>query len=298
MNTEKIIILLIAILSIQFCYTGFYSTTIESFYNFDEHREKSLEIEDIPDNYDSRYVRFIDIILDRPELYRADIIHIKDNTKITNNSVILDAGCGSGKHFQIMKELYPDVAIEGVDRSKSMIERSKIRNPGDNFICISLSTSELYKKNIFSHILFLRDAIHLNSPKELSNVLNNFNKWLKNNGYFSLHILDPTKLDPGPRDFSQYFISDDGTRHSLTYYESFVHEAWWEIVDNKENWYRYCEKIQFPKGKTKIFTKELWIPPVGIMIKYITRHNFKLKKIVDLSNLNVEDYNMYIFQKK
>ena len=33
-------------------------------------------------------------------------------------------------------------------------------------------------------------------------------------------------------------------------------------------------------------------------IKYIVKHKFRLKKIVDLSNLDVEDYNLYIFQKK
>jgi len=298
MNVKNIvIILLIAILSIQFCYTGFYSTTIESFYNFDEKREKSLQIKEIPDNYDKRYVRFSDIIGNKPELYRADIINIKDNAAIHKNSVLLDAGCGSGKHFQIIKELYPDIAIEGVDRSKSMIERARIRNPGDNFICISLSTSELYKKNLFSHILFLHDAIHLNSQSELGNVLTNFNKWLTKKGHLAVHILNPTTLDPGPRQYSQYFIADDGTRHSLTYFESFTHEAWWEKIKHKENWYRYCEKIQFPKEKIKIFTKELWIPPVGLMIKYIIKHNFKLKKIIDLSNLNIEDFNMYIFQK-
>ena len=291
-----ILIILFVILSIYLCYITNYNN-IENYYNFDEKREKSLQLEELPDNYDNRYVRLSDIILDEPEIYRADIIHIKDITKINKNSILLDAGCGSGKHFQVIRDLYPEIAIEGVDISKSMIEKSRIRNPGDNFICTSLSTSELYKKKIFTHVLFLHDAIHLNTSSEISSILNNFNKWLKSGGYLSLHILNPNKLDPGPRKFSQYFIAEDGTRHSLTYFESFVHEAWWEKIENKEHWYRYCEKIQFPKQRTKIFTKELWIPPVGIMIKYIVRHNFKLKKIVDLSNLNVEDYNLYVFQK-
>jgi SAM-dependent methyltransferase len=260
-------------------------------------REDKNKLRVYPDHNDKVYARLFELVTNEPALYRHDIIKIKDITKLDDKSRVLEAGCGLGRHMAILREIIPNISIEGVDRSKSMINRSMIRNPGAELLCTSLTIPEIYKPETLTHVLCLHETLNHNTPKEVSNILNNFHKWLVPDGYLVVHILDPNKLDPGPRAFSQYFKAKDDTRHSLTYFESFTHEAWWEKEDDRQYWYRYCEKYIFPRERVKVHTTPLWIPPVNRMITYITRHNFKLKEVIELNDIDVTDFNLYVFKK-
>jgi len=262
-----------------------------------EEREDSNKIKVYPDNFDKVYTRLFELVTNEPAIYRHDIIKIKETTKLDDKSRVLEAGCGLGRHMEILRELYPNISIEGIDRSKSMINKAMIRNPGAELLCTSLTIPEIYKAETLTHVLCLHETINHNTPKEISNILNNFHKWLIPNGYLVIHILDPTKLDPGPRAFSQYFKAKDDTRHALTYFESFTHEAWWEKEEDREYWYRYCEKYIFPRNKFKIKSTPLWIPPVNRMISYITRHNFKLEEIIELNDIEITEFKLYVFKK-
>ena len=262
-----------------------------------EYREDPNKIQVYPDSYDKVYVRLFNLVTNEPAVYRNDIIQIKDNTKIDENSRVLEAGCGLGRHIEILKELLPGLAIEGVDKSRSMITQARLRNPGAELLCTSLTIPEIYKPETLTHVLCLHETLNHNTPKEISKILNNFYRWLVPGGYLVVHIIDPTKLDPGPRAFSQYFKAEDDTRHALTYFESFTHEAWWEKEKDKKYWYRYCEKYIFSKDKLKIQATPLWIPPVNKMLSYITRHQFKLKEIIELNDTDVSDFNLYVFKK-
>ena len=274
-----------------------FNKTIEEFTDkqLSEYREDKNKIILYPDNYDKKYTRLFDLVTNEPSIYRHDIILIKNITKLNDNSKVLDAGCGLGKHLQIIKELVPGITIEGIDKSRSMINQCKIRNPGIELLCTSLTIPEIYKSSTLSHILSLHETLNHNTPKEISNILNNYHKWLIPKGYLIMHVIDPEKLDPAPRAFSQYFKSEDGTNHSLTYFESFTHEAWWEKKSDAKYWYSYCEKYIFPGDKIKIQTTPLWIPPVNKMLQYISRHNFKLKKVIELNDIEVSQFNLYIF---
>ena len=260
-------------------------------------REDQNKIITFSDNYDKVYIRLYNVVVNEPAVYRNDIIRIKDNTKLDGNSRVLEAGCGLGRHLEIIKEIAKGVVIEGVDKSQNMINQCRIRNPDAELLCTSLTVPEIYKKESLTHILALHDTLYHNTPKEISNILNNFHKWLIPNGYLVVHIIDHFKLDPAPRSYSQLFKAPDDTRHSLTYFEGFTHEAWWEKHKNKNYWYNYCEKYIFQDKKIKIHTTPLWIPPVNKMLEYITRHHFKLKEIIELNEIEVTHYNIFIFVK-
>jgi|SaaInlStandDraft_1057018.scaffolds.fasta_scaffold02408_5 SAM-dependent methyltransferase len=266
--------------------------------NISEDREDENKLIVFPDHNDSVYSRLFELVTNEPAIYRNDIIQIKKKTKLTEKSRVLDAGCGLGRHMEIIKELVPKIKIEGIDKSKSMINKCRIRNPGSELLCTSLTIPEIYKKEKLSHILCLHETLHHNNPREINKILKNFHKWLVPGGYLVVHIFDPKKLDPGPREFSQYFKDDDGTRHSLTYFESFTHEAWWEKESEKRDWYKYCEKYIFPKDKIKIQTTPLWIPPVNKMLEYISNHDFKLHEIIELKDVEITDFTLYVFKKK
>jgi len=262
-----------------------------------EDREDESKLKVYPDHNDNVYARLFEVVMNEPAGFRHDIIKIKDKADLNEKSRVLDAGCGFGRHMEILKELFPTIAIEGVDRSKSMIHRCMIRNPGADLLCTSLTIPEIYKPETLTHVLCLHETLNHNTPKEISLILNNFHKWLVPGGYLIVHIFDPKKLDPGPRAFSQYFKDKNDTRHALTYFESFTHEAWWEKEEDKNHWYRYCEKYIFPRKRYKVHTTPLWLPPVNKMIAYITRHNFKLKEIIELNDVDVTEFSLYVFKK-
>lgn len=302
MNTKVNIFLIVLLTFTLYLIAKKMCNTTENFEDhlkpLSENRENIDKIKIYPDQNDSVYSRLFELVTNEPAIYRHDIIKIKDKTKINDESKVLDAGCGMGRHLEILRELFPKINVEGIDISKSMVNRARIRNPGAELLCTSLTIPEIYKKNTLTHVLCLHETLNHNTPKDISKILNNFHKWLLPEGYLVVHILDPLKLDPGPREFSQYFKAEDDTRHSLTYFESFTHEAWWEKEEDKKYWYKYCEKYIFPREKLKIHTTPLWIPPVNKMLQYITRHNFKLTEVIELSDIGINEFSLYVFRKK
>lgn len=262
-------------------------------------RGRSEDIKTVSDPFDRNYARLFDTVFNVEPLFEYEITQIKATTKMDDSkSRILDAGCGVGRHLEQIMKLCPKAKVEAVDQSYQMIRRAMIRNPSAEFTTASLLGSGLYRPLSLTHILALHDTLCSNSYTEISQLIHNFHQWLQVHGYLVLHIIDPNKLDPGPREFSQYFKADDDSRHSLTYFEAFTHEAWFEKVKDKEDTYRYCEKFLFPEGQLKISRREFLIPPVNKILKIVADTGFKLVEIVDLMSVGVKDFNMYIFRKE
>lgn len=274
-------------------------STIEGFSGkpLSEYRGDQNKIRVFPDRCDGVYAKLFELVLNNYAIFQYEIEKIRKATKLDEDSRVLDAGCGAGFHMKVLKDTLPGISLEGVEISKSMIERAKIRVPGGEFVNTSLTIREIYKPNTLTHILCLHDTLNHNTAIDVGKMLNNFYDWLVPGGYLAVHILDPTILDPGPRTFSQYYKGKDNVRHSLTYFEAFTHDAWFEKDPDRKYWYRYCEKYLFPNNKVKIKTTEYWIPPKNKMVEYITRHHFHLRQIVELDDVEMPDFSLYIFTK-
>lgn len=262
-----------------------------------EYRDNKEKIRAFPDRCDGTYAKLFELVMNNMSVFQYEIEKIKKVTEIDEDSKVLDAGCGMGYHMKALRDAYPGIAIEGVEISKTILERAKIRNPGADFVNTSLTITELYKPNTLTHILCLHDTLNHNTAIDVGKILNNFHRWLVPEGYLAVHVLDPGQLDPAPRTYSQYYKGKDNVRHALTYFEAFTHDAWFERDPERKYWYRYCEKYLFPNDKVKVKTTEYWIPPKNKMVEYITRHNFRLKQIVELDDVEMPDFSLYIFKK-
>jgi SAM-dependent methyltransferase len=302
-NRELKVILLCVLLLILFVMNRRYVNKLnnyvkkEHFTNQDLiiYREKSYKQMELVEHVDDIHARLFEIVINNYEIFQFEIDKIKKYTKMDEDSKVLDAGCGFGFHINIIKKDLPGITIEGIDISNNMLKRAIIRNPGCSFVNDDLLNSGLYKEKVLSHILCLHDTLNHNTAIEIKKILHNFKKWLVNDGYLCLHIFDDTILDPGVRPFSQYYKGKDNVRHSLTYFEAFTHDAWWERDPDRKYWYRYCEKYIFPKEQEKIKTTDYWIPPKKDMLKYITDNGFKLLTIIHLDELEIKDFSIYIF---
>lgn len=272
-------------------------TELEHFTNNDMtvYRENNYKKMEITDPVDEIHSRLFEIVINNYEIFQFEVDKIKKYTKMDEDSKVLDAGCGFGFHMNIIKKDLPGITIEGVDISNNMLNRAMVRNPECSFVNDDLINPNLYKKHVLTHILCLHDTLNHNTAIEIKKILGNFKKWLSSGGYLIVHIFDDTILDPGVRPFSQYYKGKDNVRHSLTYFEAFTHDAWWEKDPERKYWYRYCEKYIFPKEKEKIKTTDYWIPPKKDMLQYILNNGFKLITTIHLTELEIKDFSIYVF---
>jgi SAM-dependent methyltransferase len=210
---------------------------------------------------------------------------------------ILDAGCGSGKHFSFFADKFK---IVGIDHSKSFLQRAQLRNPTGKFILGDITNDRIVEPISFTHILCLVDTLYHNKPSKMDDIFENFSYWLKPDGLLYIHVYDKTLLDPAPREFSQHYYDDNKNKHSITYYKTFTHDAWWKVgdddKDSKDVVY-YNEKYIVESGKAKLKVHKMYMPPKEKIIGKIQSKGFELVDIIALKDLGILDHDLYVFKK-
>lgn len=244
------------------------------------------------DPIDSNYAKIYNIVFDYKPFYENDIKNIINKTNNKKN-FFLDAGCGVGRHFEYLYKKYP---IIGVDKSENLLKYARIRAPTGNFIKADLSNRNLFEGNKFTHILCLSDTLYHNDMDKMDEILGNFYYWLKDDGNLCIHIFKSNKLDPGPREFSQYYKDEKNNKHALTYFNNFAHDSHCKILDDMR--VKYIEKIITKNNKIKNKSNILFIPKnKNVIINKIENCGFKLMDIINLKNVYIDDFDLYIFKK-
>lgn len=238
-------------------------------------------------DFDKFFVDVYDKVFDFPALFEHDIELIKDNIK---NKKVLDAGSGVGRHYKYLKSHCKKIV--GIDKSQGMINKAIVRNDGLLEVKhADLMDENLFKDNEFDVITCLQETMYHNNDDKMKRILNNFYKWLiKDSGTLVIHIFDTTKMDPAPRDYSQFYTDDKGIRHAITYFNQYIHDAWW---DNGV----YNQRIILEDGSNKTVKLGLNMIEKEKMINMIQDSGFKLVKVIDYSDMDIDQYSMYIFKK-
>jgi SAM-dependent methyltransferase len=265
--------------------------TFEGFNNF---------IDNYVDPFDDVYVKLYSKVFNNIKFMKYNLEEIYTTTmnkKYTSKQInILDTGCGSGLVHKLLNDKYN---ILGVDRSNYFIRLAKIQNPLGDFITDDLKNVKLSKGAKYTHIFSFLDTLYHNNVNDMNIILANYNFWLQKGGYLCIHIFNKDKLDPSPREFSQYLTDKKYKyKHAVTYFNTFSHEAWWEPDTNDNTLVKYNEKFIMKNGNKIKHTTELYIPPVKDIIKLITSQNFKLVNIINFDNFEINDIELYIFKKK
>jgi len=286
---DIIYILIFTILSILFFSYNFdiYNVNIDNM-NIDN-VEKFENFENINDKV---YANFYNIIFNEDKLYKNDINNIVKHIAPKNGDIkILDAGCGPGRHYKYMNDKYPTI---GVDISSELIKHAKIRNPQGKFVNDNLINDKIFGPSEFSVVICLLDSLYHNSLENIDKIVKNFYYWLKDDGYMCIHIFNRDKLDPGAREFTQYYKDNIGVKQGLTYFNKFTHDAYWKPMDKE--CVEYIETIVLADGRKKISNTKLYIPKDNNeIISRVEKNGFKLFKIVSVDHEN--DMEIYIFKK-
>ena len=254
------------------------------------------------DAFSEFYAMLFDKVFSENDMYKAEVGMISkfiDNNRVNPNVEkdeikILDAGSGAGRHMQYISQKYNTI---GCDRSRNMNRRNKLKNPIADIREKDLNDFEAFKEGEFSHILCLKDTLYHNPQKDWNNILSNFYYWLQPGGYLIIHIFDPAKLDPAPRNFSQFTDDEQKRKHAVTHFKNFTHDAWWTKSESTKNKYYYNELVLGKNQDKKVFKNRLYMPPKDEVLKEINNNIFKLESIEHLEDIEIYDHEIYYFRK-
>ncbi len=112
-------------------------------------------------------------------LKKVDLI--KKNTKQINIQSILDFGCGLGKTSSMLKNLFIESRVVGMDISELSLNRARQHSPNVEFGCVSDKAFMDSCVNAFD-IIYIANVFHHISPEKRSNIINLLKSMLKNNG--------------------------------------------------------------------------------------------------------------------
>jgi len=258
---------------------------------------ENFEASENKDVFTEFYSLLFDKVFSEDSMYKHEINLISkfiEKNKKEEQIKILDAGTGTGKHLQYISQKYKTI---GVDRSRNMIRRCKLRNPIAEVKEKDLRDFEAFDEKEFSHIMCLKDTLYHNKTKDWTDILSNFYYWLKPGGYLIIHVFEPEKLDPAPRNFSQFTYDDNKVKHSVTHFKKFSHDAWWSKPNNNSNRYWYNELVLGKESDKKIFKNKLYLPSKDEVLKTINKNIFKLVGIDNLEDIEITDHEIYYFRK-
>lgn len=155
-------------------------------------KKKSFIVKRGNDIYDDFYVSVYDELVFCKDKNDFEVMTIKDKTKITQHSKVLDIGSGTGHHVASFND--NGVFAEGIDKSISMIKHASKLYPKYKYTHGDVTKSMLYQHGIFSHITCFYFTIYYIEDKK--SFIQNCYEWLDPNGYFLLHLVDRNKFDP------------------------------------------------------------------------------------------------------
>lgn len=218
------------------------------------------------------------------------------------NIKILDLGCGTGRHVRLLdKNGYKTI---GLDNSKEMIKLAKHKYNKDDtsypkFLYGDMLENKLFNAKIFTHITCYFFTIYY--IKDHKKLFSNIHYWLKDNGIFSVHLVNPDKFDP---------ILDKASPFPLFSLQRYSKKRV-NKTDLEFNNFHYTANFK-QNGKlsslTEIFNwknedkirkqrHQFYMPDINEMKKFIKNAGFKLNKITHLGPVGFEYQFIYHFKK-
>lgn len=142
--------------------------------------------------YDKFYSNIYDHLVFNDLKNNYEISEILDKSRIAEESVILDVGCGTGHHVAKLQQ--QGLNAVGVDISEDMIAKAKENYPEYKYIHGDILDTMLFNPNTFTHILCLYFTIYYFKDKNIffRNAFNN----LMHGGYLILHLVERELFDP------------------------------------------------------------------------------------------------------
>jgi len=257
--------------------------------------------------YDDFYSQHYDKIFLNKTKNNFEIGKIINLDKKNKHTKILDIGCGTGNHVNLLKNKSYDVI--GIDQSKDMINRAKLNYPNCEFIAKDFFKND-FDYGSFSHILCLGRTIYEIKNKET--FFETCHSLLNHNGLLILNLSDiknfrPYVLEQNDNntlfDSSQYGKIPQKMIIKFTKNMEFLSN--YENISNYENYDNInvptsVFRDKFENFKTHSVRKNelnLYIYPIKDIVNLVKSCGFKFYKKFSMHHLKHSGEYLYIFEK-
>lgn len=250
--------------------------------------------------YDDFYAKIYNTMYSNNKKNEEEIKYIKLYLDKFNYTKILDIGCGTGNHVNLLNKKYN---ITGIDNSESMINIAKTNYPDCNFVVTNFLDSNFFDINTYTHIICLNRTLYEFDDK--NEFFEQCDSLLNNAGYLIINIIDINnfntflteettsikkyklpkknvkitesivKMDKNTYMISKFDDSNLKSDNTIIYHEKFKNEKTNSVRNNEITY--------------KLESKEK-------LINMAKANNLYLKKIIQLKNYKNEF--LYIFTKK
>ena len=290
MTTWSKILLLFALLLIGY---SIFSIKRENFQN-----TKNFVFNDGPSVYDDFYSEIYDLMVYSQSKDQYEIGEILNQTTPTEESIILDIGCGTGHHVALLES--KGIKAIGIDNSTAMIHKAKKNYPEYNFMVQDALDASAFRYQSFTHILCMYFTIYYIQDK--MQFFNNCMGWLKPGGYLVVHLVDRDMFDPilppanpllmlTPQRYAKERITK-----SKIHFKDFNYTANFDL-DNNTSVAKFKEKFEFKDGRIKKQEHKMYMPTEKEIVVMAQESGFILHGIIDLIKSGYEYNNLYIFVK-
>jgi len=267
----------------------------------------TVTYEDPKQIYDDVYAGIYDMLWHPNEKLNYERVSIHDISlaeQPINSVKIVDMCCGTAPNACYFKDLGVDYV--GVDISESMLKKARDNCPNATFQQGDITQVHLFPQKSASTCLLLGFSIYeFQNPKILSD---NAYQWLKPDGHFVIHMVDPDKFDPlldlaSPfAAFSLQKYSIDRVTDSTIYFDQFKYVG--KFSKNKDEddatfdeTFIYYDKANNKGDKYRENKHRLNMPSKERLIDIVKTSGFRHLETVDLVRCGKEYQYLVYFQK-
>ncbi len=268
-------------------------------------KQNYFEIKRDQDIYDNFYSKYYDSIFLNKTKNNFEIGEIINLEKKNKNTKILDIGCGTGNHVNLLQKKQYDVI--GIDQSKAMIKKAKLNYPDCQFVAENIFKND-FEYNSFTHILCLGRTIYEIKDKE--KLFETCHSLLNLNGIFIVNLSNDKNFKPyitEQKDKNTLFDSSQYGKTPLSMIVKFTKNM--EFMSNYESFDTNKKNINMPsssfKEKFENFNTHsvrknelnLYINPIEDLVDLIKSSGFDFIEKISMDRVGYNSDYLYVFKK-
>ena len=262
--------------------------------------DKEFEHKEGAEIYDTFYADIYDQLVFSHMKNEYEIGQITNKTHLTERSVVLDIGSGTGHHVALLTK--DGAKAIGLDNSGAMIKQAKKEYPEGEFVLGDAMNSNVFPSGSFTHILSLYFTIYYMKNKELffANCMN----WLMPGGYLVIHLVDREMFDPilppaNPLMFlTPQRYSENRITKSMVTFNGFKYDSNFEL-NPKDHTAMFVERFR-NRDSGKVFRKQehkMYMETDSRILQMAKDAGFILQEEIDLIHSGYEYHKLYVLLK-
>lgn len=252
---------------------------------FEGHIEKTNN-----DIYDKFYSKIYDYLVFSDIRTNYEMGEIINQTQPTEQSVILDIGCGTGGIVNEFKKR--GFNVTGVDDSQSMINMSRKKYSLENLVKGNVMQTHLFPFNTFTHILCLYFTVYYMKNKTV--FFENVYDWLKPGGVFVVHLVNREKFSSTlPMNTFQRRKPGNVTKIP---FQDFDYEARFEL-NKQTNTGVFYEKFKTHLGGSRKNVHQFYMEDQKTILNLAQQIGFIVEAKISMSPIKYDYQYLYILKK-